>query len=139
MVTDGLPKAARLRAEYVRSDETRGLELPKDDRFLRAARCIEDALVTEEAAPARTACVEFLRLAAEYYQVSIPQVRVLRARPIRVREGGWGTELFGEYHFDEKVIRVWMRTAIQKRVTSGPAGCEVRAPRGKSVSFSIAA
>ena len=72
MVTDGLPKTARLRAEYVRSDETRGLELPKDDRFLRAARCIEDALVTEQAGPVRTACVEFLRLAAEYYQVSIP-------------------------------------------------------------------
>src|SRR5215472_3094203 len=73
---------------------------------------------TEEAAPVRTACVEFLRLAAEYYEVSMPQVRVLRARPIRVREGGWGTELFGDYHFDEKLIRVWMRTAIQKRVTS---------------------
>ena len=118
MVTDDVPKTARLRAEYVRSDETRGLELPGDDRLLRAARCIEDALVTEEAAPVRTACVEFLRLAAEYYEVSMPQVRVLRARPIRVREGGLGTELFGDYHFDEKLIRVWMRTAIQKRVTS---------------------
>jgi hypothetical protein len=106
MITDG-PKTARLRAEYVRSDKTRSLELPGlgDDRFLRAARCIEDALVREEAAPVRTACVEFLRLAAEYYQVSMPQVRVLRARPIRVREGGWGTELFGDYHFDEKLIR----------------------------------
>jgi len=118
MVTDGVPKPAQLRAEYVRSDKTRGLELPGDDRFLRAARGIEDALVMEEAAPVRTACVEFLRLAAEYYEVSMPQVRVLRARPIRVREGGWGTELFGDYHFDEKLIRVWMRTAIQKRVTS---------------------
>ena len=118
MVTDSVPKAARLRAEYVRSDETRGLELPGDDRLLRAARRIEDALITEETPPVRRACVEFLRLAAEYYHVSVPQVRVLRARPIRVREGGWGTELFGDYHFDEKLIRVWMRTAIQKRVTS---------------------
>jgi len=118
MVTDGLPKTAWLRAEYVRSDETRGLELPEDDRFLRAARGIEAALVAEEAAPLRAACVEFLRLAAEYYKVSIPQVRVLRARPTRVREGGWRTELFGDYHFEEKLIRVWMRTAIQKRVTS---------------------
>ena len=118
MVTDGLPKTAWLRAEYVRSDETRGLELPMDERFLGAARGIEEALVTEEAAPVRAACVEFLRLAAEYYKVSIPQVRVLRARPTRVREGGWRTELFGDYHFEEKLIRVWMRTAIQKRVTS---------------------
>jgi len=124
MVTDGVPKPTQLRAEYVRSDKTRGIELPGDDRFVRAARGIEDALVTEEAAPVRTACVEFLRLAAEYYEVSMPQVRVLRARPIRVREGGWGTELFGDYHFDEKLIRVWMRTAIQKRVTSFGTFCD---------------
>lgn len=38
--------------------------------------------------------------------------------PDRVREGDWGTELFGDYRFDEKLIRVWMRTAIQQRVTS---------------------
>src|SRR5215469_1276204 len=80
MVTDGVPKTARLQAEYVRSDETRGLELHGDDRFVQAARCIEDALVTEEAPPVRRACVEFLRLAAQYYRVSMPQVRVLRAR-----------------------------------------------------------
>jgi hypothetical protein len=43
---------------------------------------------------------------------------VLRAHPILVREGGAGTELFGDYHFDEKLIRVWMRKAIQKRVAS---------------------
>ena len=82
--------------------------------FCGLTRGIEDALVTEEAAPVRTACVEFLRLAAEYYEVSMPQVRVLRVRPIRVREGGWGTELFGDYHFDEKLTRVWMRTAIPR-------------------------
>ena len=86
MVTDSLPRTARLREEYLRSDQMRCLALPSDDRFLVAARRI--------------------------------QVRVLRARPIRVREGGWGVELFGDYRFDEKLIRVWMRTAIQKRVTS---------------------
>jgi hypothetical protein len=118
MVTDPVPKTARLRAEYLRSDELRDLLLPSDDLFLRAARCIEEALGTEETPPVRKACIEFLSAAAEFYLVSMPQVRVLRARPIRVREGGWGTELFGDYHFDEKVIRVWMRTAVQRRVTS---------------------
>jgi hypothetical protein len=94
VVTDGVPKTARLRAEYVRSDETRSLELPGDDRFLRAACCIEEALVMEEATTVRRACVELLRLAAEYYKVSIPQVQVLR-RPIRVREDGWGGNFSG--------------------------------------------
>jgi hypothetical protein len=43
---------------------------------------------------------------------------VLAARPLRVQEGGWATELFGDYHHDNKLIRVWMRTAVQKHVTS---------------------
>src|SRR6516162_1993387 len=118
MVTDSLPRTARLREEYLRSDQMRGLALPSDDRFLVTARRIEEALRTEETSPVRPACVAFLASAGKFYAVSMPQVRVLRARPIRVREGGWGVELFGDYRFDEKLIRVWMRTAIQKRVTS---------------------
>jgi hypothetical protein len=74
-------------------------------------------MATEEVGPVRKACMGFLALAAEFYGVAVPQVRVLRARPIRVREGNWGVELFGDYRFDEKLIRVWMRTAIQQRVS----------------------
>jgi hypothetical protein len=47
-----------------------------------------------------------------------PDIRVLAARPLRVREGGWATELFGDYHPAKKLIRVWMRTAVRKQVTS---------------------
>lgn len=43
---------------------------------------------------------------------------MLDARPLRVREGGWATELFGDYAPEKKVIRVWMRTAVRKQVTS---------------------
>src|SRR5579872_1079488 len=62
--------------------------LPSDERLLRAARCIEEALATEEVSPVRKAYVAFLASAAEFYGVAVPAVRVLRARPIRVREGG---------------------------------------------------
>ncbi|HEV2494831.1 MAG TPA: hypothetical protein VG204_17350 [Terriglobia bacterium] len=47
-----------------------------------------------------------------------PDVRVLAARPIRRREGGWATELFGDYSPETELIRVWMRTAVRKQVTS---------------------
>ena len=106
MVTDSLPKADRLRAEYQRSDRLCSVELPVDERFRTAARSIEEALRTEESAPVRKACLEFLSAAASYYGVSTPHIRVLRARPLKVREDGWGTELFGDYHFEEKLIRV---------------------------------
>lgn len=118
MVTDSIPKTERLRAEYMQSDRLCNVELPADDRFRQAARCIEEALRTEESPPLRKACLEFLSAAAGFYGVSTPQIRVLRARPLKVREDGWGTELFGDYRFEEKLIRIWMRTAIQKRVTS---------------------
>jgi hypothetical protein len=97
---------------------SRRLALPDDDRFVRVAQFIEAALATEEVGPVRKACGMFLASAAEFYGVAVPEVRVLRVCPIRVREGDWGTELFGDYRFDEKLIRVWMRTAIQQRVIS---------------------
>ena len=46
-----------------------------------------------------------------------PKVRVLAARPVRVFETG-ATELFGDYDLLAASIRVWMRTAVQLRVTS---------------------
>ena len=44
-------------------------------------------------------------------------VRVLAARPLRVREN-WSSELFGDYTPETMLIRVWMRTAVRKEVTS---------------------
>src|SRR6266436_7598336 len=44
-------------------------------------------------------------------------VRVLAARPLRVREQ-WTTELFGDYSPETMLIRLWMRTAVRKAITS---------------------
>jgi hypothetical protein len=86
MFTDSLPKKARLRAAYVRSDQLGSLEVPADDRLRTPARSIEEALNAEQSAPVRKACLEFLTAAANFYCVSKPQVRVLAARPLRVRK-----------------------------------------------------
>src|SRR5437764_15452954 len=64
------------------------------------------------------ACAEFIAVAAEFYNVQRPAIRALAARPIRVREGGWGIELFGDYRPGTGAIRVWTRTAVKKQVTS---------------------
>src|SRR5262245_26272165 len=63
-------------------------------------------------------CGDFLTVAADFYGVARPEVRALAARPLRVREGGWATELFGDYSPDKKLIRIWTRTAVRKQVTS---------------------
>ena len=118
MFTDSLPEKALLRAAYQRSNQLCSLEVPADDHLRTPARSIEEALNTEQSAPVRKACLEFLTAAAAFYGVSRPPVRVLAARPLRMRENRWATELFGDYHLEQKLIRVWMRTAVQKRVAS---------------------
>jgi hypothetical protein len=63
------------------------------------------------------ACAEFLGFVADFYKVATPSIQVLAARPLRVRDS-WATELFGDYNPQNMVIRVWMRTAVRKEVTS---------------------
>jgi hypothetical protein len=117
MITDRFPTSGKRRAEYERSDRMTDLTLPDDDRFRSLALEIETALASGSTAPVRTACTAFLSQAARFYEVSPPRVRVLAARPLRVYEKG-ATELFGDYDMLTCVIRVWMRTAVQRRVTS---------------------
>ena len=118
MFTDRLPRDESLRAEYFQSDRLCALEVPLDDRFRAPAKCIETAMEFRQSAAVREACAEFLFAAADFCGVARPQIRVLAARPLRVRESGSATELFGDYHPENKLIRVWMRTAVRKQVTS---------------------
>ena len=62
-------------------------------------------------------CDELLAELSEFYGVPDCGIRVLAARPLRVRER-WTSELFGDYSPDTMLIRVWMRTAVRKEVTS---------------------
>ena len=118
MLTDRPPRDEPLRAEHLKSDRLRALEVPQDDRLQVLAKSIEVAMKSGQHAAVREACAEFLTAAASYYRVGRPQVRVLAARPLRVRESGWATELFGDYHPEKKLIRVWMRTAARRQITS---------------------
>ncbi|MCS6953674.1 MAG: hypothetical protein NZM33_12565 [Bryobacteraceae bacterium] len=113
-----MPGSRALREQYFRSDAMDTLVLPEDDRLREAARAIEVAMQTGLVASVRAACERFLNQAAAFYRVPAPRVRVLAARPLRVREGGWATELFGDYDPRTATMRVWMRTAIRQQVTS---------------------
>jgi hypothetical protein len=106
-----------LRVQFLQSDALVTLALPSDLRLSKPAKSITAALAQGSAADMRPACVEFLSAAADFYGVPRPGVRVLAARPLRVREG-WASELFGDYSPETLQIRVWMRTAVRKQVTS---------------------
>jgi hypothetical protein len=118
MFTDRRPRKKTLLADFIKSDENGVLALPQDDRLKRLSPSLEEALKAGELPPVHRLCEKFLNVAADFYKVERIPIRVLAARPVRSREGGGGYELFGDYHPDTTLIRVWMRTAVRKRVTS---------------------
>lgn len=116
MLTEAPPRK-RNRALFLDSDRIKTLELPQDARLQKVAMALQAAMEAEASADVRRACTEFLDAACDFYKVRACEVRVLAARPLRVREHST-TELFGDYHPDTMLIRVWMRTAVRKEVTS---------------------
>jgi hypothetical protein len=116
MLTDSPPRKKN-RAGFSESDRIRTLDLPQDWHLPRIAQSIDFAMRAGAPADVRRTCTEFLEAASEFYKVSECGVRVLAARPLRVREH-WSTELFGDYDPKTMLIRLWMRTAVRKEVTS---------------------
>jgi hypothetical protein len=117
MITDTRPRKANQRAGFLESDRTKTLELPQDGRWLIISRSIESAMKSGTTADVRRTCAEFLDAASEFYEVSACGIRVLAARPLRVREH-WSSELFGDYTPETMMIRVWKKTAVRREVTS---------------------
>lgn len=138
--TDRLPAGESLRVEYFKSDRLHTLDVPEDDRLHAPATRIQAAMESGESRAVRKPCQEFLFASADFYGVVRPQIRVLAARPLRVREGGWAIELFGDYHREKKLIRVWMRTAAPpcsitthgERRRRGSSGCRCGMAAGGS-------
>jgi len=116
MLTDPAPHDSDL-AGFRESDRMTTLDLPENDSLATIARSIETALNAEQTANIRRACADFVRIAAQFYEVPDCNVRVFAARPLKVREQ-WTMELFGDYAPETMVIRVWMRTAVRKEITS---------------------
>jgi hypothetical protein len=117
MITDAPPRKANHRVGFLESDRIKTLDLPQDGRLLTIAQSVESAMKAGTTVGVRRTCAEFLDAASEFYKVPACGIRVLSARPLRVREN-WSTELFGDYTPETMLIRVWMKTAVRKEVTS---------------------
>jgi len=115
LLTDSPPR--RNRPSFTESDCITKLEVPQSIALQQIAKQLESAMKADSMRAVRSACTEFLATAADFYEVPRCGARVLAARPLRVREG-WSTELFGDYAPETMLIRVWMRTAVRKEVTS---------------------
>jgi hypothetical protein len=118
MLTDCPPYDPASLAAFLASDRCGTLEVPPDDRLRTPALALEAALPHGVSTTVRDACAAFVTVAADFYGVSRPGVRVLAARPRRVYEGGGTIELFGDYTPDMMWIRIWMRTAVRQHITA---------------------
>jgi hypothetical protein len=118
MVTDPVPRAARLRKQYEASDALTSLVLPDTVSLQRLTGDLGQALAAGEHPLVKRVGLEMLELLATFYRVSRPRLVVLGARPLKVVEGHFSYELFGDYTPRTETIRVWMRTAVLGKVTS---------------------
>jgi hypothetical protein len=116
MLTDAPPRKAH-RAGFLESDRIKTLDVPQDGCMLTIAKSIGLAMRAGKSADVCRACAHFLATSSRFYNVPDCGIRVLAARPLRVREH-WTSELFGDYSPETMLIRVSMRTAVRKEITS---------------------
>jgi hypothetical protein len=115
MLTDSPTR--KNRAGFLESKGIKTLDLPQSGDLQEIAQRLESAMKSDKIRDVRSACTEFLVIASDFFEVPTCGVRVLAARPLRTREHGT-FELFGDYTPDSMLIRVWVRTAARKEVTS---------------------
>lgn len=118
MVTEPPPRGRLKLAEFQRSDQMNGLDLPPAQPCRTLAAAIDAAMQEDDQQKVGLACRAFLTELSRFYGVAVPPVTVLEARPLRRYEWGGSMELFGDYNPKTRAIRVWMRTAVRQKVTS---------------------
>lgn len=118
MITDRMPRAARKRAEYDRSDALVTMPLPPADATRALGDLLARAMATGDAEVVEAAGAALLTGLSTFYAVPEPPVNVLGVRPHKVTSGVCTYQLFGDYTPSTQKIRVWMRTAIRAQVSS---------------------
>lgn len=117
MITDRIPRNKTDKEEYFLSDDMRAIDLPPARVLRELSKQLEEALATENKKELQAVSNELAEVIADQYQVDPPPVKVLGVRPRKVYED-YVNELYGDYDPSTEQIRLWMRTAVQKKATS---------------------
>jgi hypothetical protein len=121
VITDPLPRAAKLRAEFTKSEGICVIPLPPPGAVRRANESLIAAMASGDRAAVAEACAALVGDLSRFYRVAVPTVKVLGVRPHVVTQGVCTYQLFGDYTPASQRIRVWMRTAIRGQVSSPKA------------------
>lgn len=117
MQTEKIPRARKQKTEYLRSESMNNLELPPPEPLRTYALQLKAGLENENKAAILAASKLLLNELSDVYAVKKPKVKVLSVRPQEVT-GEWVFQTFGDYDTETAVIRLWMRTAVQKKTSS---------------------
>ncbi len=117
MNTDSIPRKVNDKKEYERSDTMRTIHLPPAEPLRSQALQLKESLAAEDREEVQKICTSMLGGLSEFYQVKPPTIKILSVRPLR-ETSRWVHELFGDYDPETAKIRLWMRTARQKKATS---------------------
>ncbi len=117
MNTEKPPRKSVEKDEYIRSDALKTIQLPPAEPFRSYALRLKESLKLDDKKEVQNVCKLLIDELSVAYSVAKPTVKVLSVRP---REEGdkWVFETFGDYDPETLRIRLWMRTAIQKKPTS---------------------
>ncbi len=115
MNTDKVPKVKELKDEYFLSDGLKQFEKLPPAQILRASACaLEAALRNEDKKNVQLAANNISKEFCAAFQIDFAPVKVLGVRPRSVSESSV-YELYGDYDTETRLIRLWMRTAVQKK------------------------
>ena len=117
MLTDDIPDDATDKKEYWRSDALHSVALPPAEPLRTQALALKAGLAADDKKAVLVACKEMLNELAAFYEVDCPAIAILAKRPLKTMDD-YVQELFGDYTPETQKIRLWMRTAVQKKPTS---------------------
>jgi hypothetical protein len=119
VVTDPVPRAAERRRQYAASDERKELALPGPEPLRSQTNDLLAAVAAGEAEEVRRAGLVLMSSLCAGYEIATPKLQVLGIRPHEVTEGVCTYQLYGDYTPASQRIRVWLRTAMRGKVTTG--------------------
>jgi YD repeat-containing protein len=116
--TERRPARRDLRQEYDASARLTEIHVPPSESLAPFFGMLEAARDAESRKDLGKLSQELLDAISRFYGVAAPNATLLGVRPHRTLEGLLASELFGDYRLEDARIRLWTRTAIQKKWTS---------------------
>lgn len=118
MITDSVPRAKAKKQEYLLSDAMRSIKIQLPESLLAHGQLLETVMASENQKDIERVCNLIAVEVSNTFEIEAPQVKILGVRPHRVSDGVCVYQKFGDYDLETKQIRLWMRTARLKKVTS---------------------